>query len=75
MKFNKVFDQAKDSATLAFKAILSGQELLGNRRELTNKRILASLKKLGVATQSEVRLLHSRIEKLEAEIKALKDRG
>jgi uncharacterized protein YlxW (UPF0749 family) len=47
-------------------------EFTKNRHELTNKRILSSLKKLGVATQAEVKLLQSRIEKLEEEIKALR---
>jgi polyhydroxyalkanoate synthesis regulator phasin len=74
MKINQVLDQAKQAARdfVALKSSLLPPELTRNRRELTNKRILAKLKKLGVATHSEVRLLQSRIEKLEAELKALK---
>lgn len=38
------------------------------RKRLTNETILASLKKIGVATQTEVDELRSRIESLEAQI-------
>jgi polyhydroxyalkanoate synthesis regulator phasin len=75
---DQVIDQAKGSAFetwqaakkfVNLKSVKLPPELTRNRRELTDKRILSSLKKLGLATKAEVRLLESRIEKLEAQLK------
>jgi polyhydroxyalkanoate synthesis regulator phasin len=46
---------------------------LRNRRELVNQRILARLKKLGLASRTELKALKARIEHLEKEIELLKN--
>ena len=40
----------------------------GDPKKMTNDKILSSLKKLGVATESEVESLRLRVEKLEAQL-------
>lgn len=64
---SQVFDQARLKEKLAFARSFVTQ----NRKELTNKRILGSLRKLGVATRSELKELESRIAKLESKLEAL----
>ena len=43
------------------------------RKELKNKKILDSLKTIGVATQADIQTLRSQIEKLETEVSQLKN--
>jgi hypothetical protein len=61
--------QTLERETLAKARTLVRNPLPGNRRQLTNERILASLRKIGVAPQSEVDALKARIERLEAALK------
>lgn len=74
-KVTQVFNQARESLklleslekeTLAKARSFIKIPLPTDHRRLTNERILASLKKLGVATHSEVTQLKARVEKLEA---------
>lgn len=76
-RVNKVLDQAKQSLkileslekeTLARAKNFVKIPVAGDSKRMTNEKILASLKKLGVATQSEVDTLRLRIEKLEAQL-------
>ena len=81
-KVSEVFTQAKESLKL-FEAleketIRKAKKLVrippaAERRKLTNDKILASLKKMGVATQDELNSLLLRIEKLEAALAAQSD--
>lgn len=41
---------------------------IADRKKLTNDKILASLKKMGVATQSDIEALNARISSLEAQL-------
>jgi polyhydroxyalkanoate synthesis regulator phasin len=78
-RVSKVIDQARNQAIESFKllealekeAVSKAKTLVSlpnsaARKKLTNDRILRSLKKLGVATQSEVSTLEARITKLES---------
>jgi hypothetical protein len=74
-RVNKVIDQARQSLkileSLEKETFARAREfvripLSGDPKKLTNDKILASLKKLGVAPQAEVDALRLRIEKLEA---------
>lgn len=66
---SKIIEQAKDPKRLLELAKLPS---LDDRRKLTNERILASLKRVGVATQSEVDSLKEEIQALRSELRALK---
>ena len=74
-RVNKVIDQARQSLkileSLEKETFARAREfvripLSGDPKKLTNDKILASLKKLGVAPQAEVDALRLRVEKLEA---------
>ena len=76
-KVSEVFNQAKESLklfeTLERETIKKAKKLMhippaAERRKLTNDKILAGLKKVGVATQDELNSLLLRIEKLEAAV-------
>lgn len=76
-RVNKVIDQAKQSLkileTLEKETLAKAKNFIkipipGDPKKMTNDKILASLRKLGVATQSEVDSLRLRVEKLEAQI-------
>jgi polyhydroxyalkanoate synthesis regulator phasin len=74
-RVGKVIDQAKQSLKILEmleKETLSKAKNFvkasGDTKKLTNDKILASLKKLGVPSQSEVDALRSRVEKLEAQL-------
>jgi hypothetical protein len=76
-RVNKVIDQAKQSLkileTLEKETLAKAKDFVkipisGDPRKMTNEKILASLKKLGVATQAEVDSLRLRVEKLEAQL-------
>ncbi|OFZ18784.1 MAG: hypothetical protein A2X94_06190 [Bdellovibrionales bacterium GWB1_55_8] len=64
---NKVLSQAKESLKI-LEVARTFVKLPSNPKELTNEKILASLKKLGVATQEEVQSLRARVEELEATV-------
>jgi polyhydroxyalkanoate synthesis regulator phasin len=76
-RVNKVIDQAKQSLkilealekeTLAKAKSFVKIPIYGDPKKMTNDKILASLKKLGLATQAEVDSLRLRVEKLEAQL-------
>jgi hypothetical protein len=77
-KVSEVLNQAKESLkiletlekeTLAkAKSFVKMPKLSKKRKQLTNDRILQSLKKIGVATHSEVQALEKRIHQLELAI-------
>ncbi len=76
-RVNKVIDQAKQSLkileTLEKETISKARNFIkipisGDPRKLTNDKILASLRKLGVSSQTEVDSLRMRVEKLEAQL-------
>ena len=63
----KVINQARESLKL-LESAKSFIKIPKDPKGLTNEKILASLKKLGVATQDEVQALRVRIEELEAKV-------
>ncbi len=74
-KVSQVLNQAKESLklletlekeTLAKARTLVKLPIPKNTKNLTNDKILASLKKLGLATRAEVDVLRARVDKLEA---------
>lgn len=74
---SKVFDQARKSLhvlrTLEKETLEKARTFVripsaAERKQLTQERILASLKKLGVATQSEVDALQVKVKHLEEEL-------
>ncbi len=74
-KVGRAIAQAKESLKLlevlekeAVAKARSFVRLPVDRKKLTSERVLASLKKLGVATRDELTALQSRVEKLEAEL-------
>lgn len=74
-RVGKVIDQAKQSLKILEmleKETLSKAKdfvkVSGDPKKLTNEKILASLRKLGVPTQAEVDALRARVEKLEAQL-------
>jgi hypothetical protein len=76
-RVNKVIDQARQSLkileTLEKETLAKAKSFIkipiyGDSKKMTNDKILASLKKLGVASQSEIDSLRLRVEKLEAQI-------
>ena len=74
-RVGKVIDQAKQSLKILEmleKETLSKAKdfvkVTGDPKKLTNDKILASLRKLGVPTQAEVDALRARVEKLEAQL-------
>jgi polyhydroxyalkanoate synthesis regulator phasin len=80
-KMTQVFNQAKESLklfenfekeTIAKAKTFVKIPISGNPKTITNDKILASLKKIGVSTQSELDSLRLRIEKLEGEIASMK---
>lgn len=80
-KMTEVINQAKASLkvlenfekeTLAKAKTFVKIPIAGNPKTLTNDKILASLKKVGVSTQDDLESLRLRIEKLEGEIASLK---
>jgi|GEM_PF-1824861 len=80
-KMTEVINQAKASLkvlenfekeTLAKAKTFVKIPITGNPKTLTNDKILASLKKVGVSTQDDLESLRLRIEKLEGEIASLK---
>jgi hypothetical protein len=81
-KVAQVFNQAKESLkileTLEKETLAKARSFVkiptsAERRRLTNDRILNSLKKLGVATRSEVDTLEERIQKLESALNSRKE--
>ncbi len=77
----RVFDQAKRSlATIEKQTVAKARTFVKipsalERRQMTRDRILSSLQKLGVATQSELSELHSKIRKLENELHTSKKKS
>jgi hypothetical protein len=76
-RVSQVLSHAKESLklletlekeTLARARKFVSAPLSQSRRNLTNDKILCSLKKLGVASQDEVNRLKTRIERLESEL-------
>lgn len=76
-RVNKVIDQAKlslkileslEKETLAKAKSFIKIPISGDPKKLTNEKILLSLKKLGVATQTEIDSLRLRVERLEAQL-------
>ncbi len=77
-RLEQVLSQAKDSIRMlgAFekKTLAKARSFVKipdakERRRLTNDRILSGLRKLGVATQSDVDALSSKIQELETSVK------
>ena len=74
---NQVLQKAKkslkifsfDKKTFAKARTLVRIPSAAERKELTRERILASLKKVGLATQSDLDALHQKIQKLEAALR------
>jgi hypothetical protein len=80
-KVSKVITQAKESLrileTLEKETLAKAKSFVNVKipsaadgRRLTNDKILTSLRRLGVATQSEVDTLRARVEKLEGDLAA-----
>jgi polyhydroxyalkanoate synthesis regulator phasin len=78
-KVSKVINQAKESLkileTLERETLAKAKSFVkipsaADGRRLTNDKILASLRRLGVAAQSEVDALRARVEKLEGDLAA-----
>ena len=83
-KMSKVFNQAKVSLrvleTLEKETLAKARGFVKlpsaeDRKRLTNERILASLKKMGVATQEEVETLRAEVQSLRAEVATLRGNG
>ena len=83
-RVDKVLSQAKQSlkllesiekGTLAKAKDFVKIPIAGDPKKMTNEKILLSLKKLGVATQSEVDALRLRVEKLEAQLALQNERA
>ena len=72
MKMSETMSQIFDPMKLFEKLELARSFVQKDRRELTNQRIVASLKKIGIATVSEMKSLEGRLEKLESELRRLK---
>lgn len=53
----------------ALQAVESLKNLDGDRKRLTNEKVVAGLKKLGLATQEDLSALEARVAKLEAELR------
>jgi polyhydroxyalkanoate synthesis regulator phasin len=79
-KVSKILGQAKDSLkvleALEKEALAKAKGFVKipareTRKKLTNDKILASLRKLGVATQSEVDALKQRVKTLESALSKL----
>jgi hypothetical protein len=79
-KVSQVLTQARESLklletlekeTLAKARTFVRNPLQNNGKRLTNEKILASLRSLGVATRGEVEALERKVEELQAEIIAL----
>ncbi len=80
-KVTQVLNQAKESLKLLEvfekEALAKARTMIPDaqtRKRMTNDRILASLKKLGVVTRSEVETLEARIAKLESDLAALAEK-
>lgn len=75
MSMTSLFSQAG----LMFQSVAHTTEeqfpFLRSRREMVNQRILARLKKLGLASRTEMKALKTRIEALEKEVELLKRQG
>lgn len=80
-KMTEVLNQAKASLkvfenfekeTLAKAKTFVKIPVAGNPKSITNEKILASLRKIGVCTQKDLESLRLRIEKLEGEVASLK---
>jgi tRNA(Ile)-lysidine synthase TilS/MesJ len=76
-RVNKVIDQAKQSfkllEALEKETFARAKEFVkipiyGDPKKMTNEKILASLRKIGLASQAEVDSLRLRVEKLEAQL-------
>ena len=83
-RMNKVIDQAKQSfkilETLEKETLAKAKEFVkipiyGDPKKMTNDKILASLRKIGLASQSEVDSLRLRVEKLEAQLALVSQSG
>lgn len=81
-KVAEVFNQAKESfkvlETLEKETFAKAKSFIKmpnakERKRLTNDRILHSLKKLGVATHSEIAALEKKIQSLEMELSSQKE--
>lgn len=74
MKVADVFEQApaRLKETLSLARALLNDRLPKDSMEQTNQKIMASLRKLGVATRAEVEALEERIETLEAQLQSLR---
>jgi hypothetical protein len=77
-KLDKLVSQAKDSLkileALQKEGVARARSLMhlpskDLAKQLTNEKIIASLKKLGLATRSEVRDLEKRVEELASELR------
>jgi len=86
-RVNKVIDEAKRQAKQSLKILESIEKetlakaknfvkipVPGDPKKMTNDKILASLRKIGVAAESDVESLRLRIEKLEAQL-AIQNEG
>jgi polyhydroxyalkanoate synthesis regulator phasin len=87
-RVDKVIDQAIDQAKQSLKILEALEKetlakakefvkipISGDPKKLTNDKILASLRKIGLASQTEVDSLRMRVEKLEAQLALLNQRG
>ena len=83
-RVNKVIDQARQSLkileTLEKETFAKAKEFVkipiySDSKKLTNEKILSSLRKIGLATQSEVDSLRLRVEKLEAQLALVSQNG
>jgi hypothetical protein len=77
-KLDKIVSQAKDSLkileALQKEGVARARSMMhlpskDLAKQLTNEKIVASLKKLGLATRSEVRDLEKRVEELASELR------
>ncbi len=77
MKVSDMFEQAptRFKETLELARALLNDRLPKDPMDQANQKILATLRKLGVATQAEVQALEERLETLEAELQGLRASG
>jgi polyhydroxyalkanoate synthesis regulator phasin len=75
MNMTGLFSQASNVLHTVAQTTEEQFPFLKNRREMANQRILSQLKKIGLASRSEVKALKTRIEHLEKEIELLKKRA
>ena len=73
---DRILSQAKESIklleTLQKEAISRAKSMIesGEARKITNQKIVSSLKKMGLATQAEVRELERKVEDLASELRS-----